>query len=241
MERLFESARQIRLAIPYARQELIEGIRQALATNSLKDSYIRLVVTRGEGTLGLNPFKSPRPNVFIITDIIELYPPEMYQSGMAVIVAKTLRTSAAMLSPMVKSLNYLNNIMAKVEAIDAGAPEAIMLNDRGNIAEGSGDNLFLVKDGKLLTPDADSGILMGVTRAVVMRIAKRMGITVIEKALTVPELYSADECFMSGTAAEVISVTRVDGKPVGHGVTGPVTKRLHDAFHEFTRSDECEG
>ena len=234
IDRLFESARHIRLAIPHTKQELIDAMGDTLAANAATgDGYIRLVITRGEGNLGLSPFQCPKPGVFIIADTIALYPPEMYENGMAVIVAKTLRTSATMLSPAVKSLNYLNNIMAKIEAIDAGVAEAIMLNDRGEVAECTGDNLFIVKDGAVITPPPEAGFLMGITRGIVIDLAGKLGIAVHQSAIRPDRLYDADECFLTGTAAEVISVTRIDGRTIGDGKPGPITRKLLAAFRQF--------
>jgi branched-chain amino acid aminotransferase len=241
VDRLFNSADRIRLKIPYSQQELIDAMHETVRANGLTNGYIRLVVTRGEGTLGLSPFKCPRPNAFIIADTIELYPQEMYEKGMPVIIARTVRCSAHMLDPRIKSLNYLNNICAKIECIDAGVPEAIMLNTAGNVAECTGDNIFIVKDGRIATPPEDAGILLGITRAVVIRLAGRMGLPLREMDLTVGDLYAADECFLTGTAAEVIAVTRVDGRAVGDGSVGPVTRKLLAAFKEFVHSDEAEG
>ena len=219
IDRLFDSARAIRLAIPYTKQELIDAIGETLRANGRKDAYIRLLVTRGEGTLGLNPFKCSNPNTFIIVDDIALYPREMYESGMAVIIAKTM--------------NYLNNIVAKIEAVDAGVAEAIMLNEQGNLAECTGDNLFVVKDAQVVTPPTSAGILPGITRKVVLDLARKLQISLAEKDFGPDFLYEADECFLTGTAAEIISVTKVDGQVIGDGNVGPVTRRLIDAFHEL--------
>jgi branched-chain amino acid aminotransferase len=233
VDRLFESAKAIRLAIPRTKQELIDAMCETIKANGLRDGYIRLVVTRGEGGLGLNPFKCQSPNVFIIADQIALYPQEMYKHGMAVIVARTLRTSLRMLPPSIKSLNYLNNIMAKIEAIDAGVAEAIMLNEAGNVAECTGDNIFIVRNGAVTTPPVEAGILVGITRKVVIGLAKKLGIPLAEKDIPVEQLYAADECFLTGTAAEVIAVTRIDSRAIGDGRVGPVTSRLMGAFHDY--------
>ena len=240
IDRLFRSAEVIRLAIPYTKQQLIDATYRTLRANRRSDAYVRMAVTRGEGTLGLNPNKCPKPSVFIIVDSIELYPPEMYETGMPVIVAKTIRTSPRSLNPAAKTLNYLNNILAKIECVNAGASEAIMLNEHGNVAEATGDNVFIVKDGRLITPPASAGILMGVTRAVVMKLAGRLGIAMEGKDFAPDALYAADECFMTGTAAEVIAVTRIDGRTIGGGQAGPVTRKLMAAFREFIRSPEAE-
>ena len=238
VDRLYRSAKLIRLAIPYTKQELTEAMQEAVEANACVDGYIRLVVTRGEGTLGLSPFKCPQPSVFIIADSIELYPQEMYDQGMAVIIAKTIRTSATMIDPSIKSLNYLNNILAKIEAIDAGVAEAIMLNETGHVAECTGDNLFIVKDGAVISPPPEAGLLIGITRRGVMDLATKLGLEVIERNIAPADLYEADECFLTGTAAEVISVTRIDETPIGDGTPGPVTQRLLSAFREFIASGE---
>jgi len=238
LDRLFCSAEQIRLTMPYSRQELTDATYEALRANDITDGYVRMVVTRGPGTLGLDPNKCPRPSAFVIADQIALYPEEMYENGMPVIIAKTVRMSANMINPRVKSLNYLNNILAKTECIDAGVPEALMLNARGNLAEATGDNVFIVKDGQVVTPPAEAGILLGVTRAVVLHLCGKLGVDAAERDVTPGELYQADECFLTGTAAEVIAVTRIDGATLGDGKAGPVTRKLLAAFREFIRSGE---
>ncbi len=233
IDRLFDSARHISLAIPYTKQELIDAMRETLDANGRDDGYIRLAVTRGAGTLGLSPFKCPKPNAFIIAASIELYPQEMYRKGLAVIIAKTVRTAAVMVPPSAKTMNYLNNILAKIEAVNAGVAEAVMLNTEGNIAECTGDNIFILADGKLITPPTSAGILVGITRGVVMDLAAKLGIEVVEKDITPAELYEADECFLTGTAAEVIPVTKVDGRNVGSGTPGEMTMKLTAAFRDF--------
>ena len=239
VERLFRSARVIRLAIPYTKQEIVEAMNETIGANELTGGgYVRLVVTRGAGTLGLSPFKCPTPNVFVIADQIALYPKEMYDNGMAVIIAKTVRTSLRMLDPSVKSLNYLNNIMAKIEAIDAGVGEAIMLNESGLVAECTGDNIFIVEGGKVVTPPLSAGILPGITRSVVLRLAGELGMPAAEEEVSVERLMGAAECFLTGTAAEVISVTKIDGQAVGDGNAGPVTQKLHAAFNEYIESND---
>jgi branched-chain amino acid aminotransferase len=241
VDRLFASAEGIRLKIPYSKQQIVDAMYEAIAANGKDEAYIRLVITRGVGTLGLNPFLCEQAHVFCICSEIALYPPEMYEKGMSVIIAKTRRCSADMLSPSVKSCNYLNNIRAKIEAIDAGVPEAIMLNAAGNVAECTGDNLFLVTGGTVVTPDVASGILVGVTRNVVMQICRQQGIELVDKTVTVDELLAADECFLTGTAAEVIAVTDVDGKKIGDGGVGPVTRQLLGAFREYIRQEVQAG
>jgi len=239
VERLFLSARLIRLAIPYTKQEIVEAMNETVGANELTGGgYIRLVITRGSGTLGLSPFKCSGPNVFVIADQIALYPREMYDNGMAVIIAKTVRTSQRMLDPSVKSLNYLNNIMAKIEAVDAGVGEAIMLNEKGMLAECTGDNIFIVDGGKVVTPPLTAGILPGITWAVVLRLAGKIGLPTAEEDIAVERLLGATECFLTGTAAEVISVTKIDGQAVGDGAAGDVTKKLHAAFHKYIENND---
>ncbi len=238
VDRLYNSAEVIRLTIPQTKQEITDAMYETLEANGISDGYIRLVVTRGEGTLGLNPFKCPHPNVFIIADQIALYPDEMYEQGMGVIIAKTVRTSARMLPPSIKSLNYLNNIVAKTEAIDAGVIEAVMLNEKGDVAECTGDNLFIVEGGRVVTPSPAAGILIGITRGVVMDLAGKEGISLVEEDITVERLCAAEECFLTGTAAEVISVTRIDDKPIGDGRPGPITGRLLSAFRQYIVSGD---
>ncbi len=240
MDRLFSSAEKIRLEIPYSKAELVEAMDLCIRTNGLTEGgYIRLVVTRGAGTLGLHPFWCPKASVFIIADQIQLYPTELYETGMGVIVAKRPRISPEMLDPAVKSLNYLNNILAKVEAIDVGLLEAVMLNDQGNVAECTGDNIFLVDGGVLVTPPVSAGILIGVTRNVTIMLAKRAGIAVVERDFKPAELYEADEIFVTGTAAEIMAVTKVDDKVIADGKAGAVTRQLLQAFRDFIETDEA--
>ncbi len=235
LKRLFDSARAIRLTIPYTPQELEKVMYESIKLNGFDDCYIRLVVTRGAGTLGLDPNRCPRASVIVITDLIRLYPPEMYEKGMSVITASVIRNHPNALSPRIKSLNYLNNILAKIEAIDAGVPEAIMLNAEGYVAECTADNFFVVRDGAVATPPASDGALEGVTRAVIMRLCESSFIPMRECRLERHDLYIADEAFLTGTAAEVIPVTKIDGRIIGTGEPGPVTKRLLEAFHKFVR------
>ncbi len=240
MDRLFASAETIRLTIPRSRQEIIDGMYQTMQANGVVDGYIRLVVTRGPGTLGLDAHVCHDPTVFIIADQVALYPPELYQKGMAVIIAKTHRTSPSMLPPAVKSLNYLNNILAKIEAVDAGVAEALMLNVEGDVAEATGDNVFIVRGGTVITPPPEAGILIGVTRQVVMDLCGKLNIPLREKRISVEQLLGAEECFLTGTAAEVIAVTRVDDRVIGSGKAGPVTLRLLEAFRALIRSGEFD-
>jgi len=236
IKRLYASARAIALEIPMNAEEMKAAIKETLAVNERTDSYIRVVVTRGRGDLGLAPWLCPQPQVIIITDSIALYPKEDYDNGLSIVTAPTVRTSANALSPRIKSLNYLNNILAKIEARLAGAKEAIMLNQRGEVAECTADNIFIVIKSELHTPPPDAGILNGITRSVVMDIARGKGIQVYESVLTRYDLYVADECLLSGTGAEVIPVTRIDDRPIGDGKPGPMTKMLMDEFHSLVRS-----
>ncbi|HET6440958.1 MAG TPA: branched-chain-amino-acid transaminase [Phycisphaerae bacterium] len=236
IRRLFDSANGIRLAIPLAADELAKAVADTLQANGLKDAYIRVVVTRGVGTLGLDPNRCQSPAVFIITDKIVLYPPELYENGLEIITAATMRNHPNAVNPRLKSLNYLNNILAKIEAIDAGTLEAVMLNHQGFVAECTGDNLFIVRDGVLFTPPIAAGILEGITRDEIIAIAGDFDIKVREENLTRYDLYVADECFLTGTAAEVVPVVRIDKRTIGNGHPGPVTKRLLEEFHRRTRA-----
>ena len=238
IERLYESARAIRLEIPLSQDAMAAATREVVADNGIVDGYIRLIVTRGGDQLGLDIRKTSNPQVIIIADTISLYPEEHYENGLKLITAATIRNHPAALSPRIKSLNYLNNIMAKVEATDAGCLEAVMLNHKGEVSECTGDNLFLVKKGQLLTPPLDAGILAGITRETVMELAVAAGIEVIERPLTKHDVYIANECFLTGTAAEVIPATSLDQRPIGDGQPGPVTKQLRAAFQEFTKTFE---
>ena len=236
IRRLFDSANGIRLGIPLAADELAKAVADTLQANGLKDAYIRVVVTRGVGTLGLDPNRCQSPAVFIITDRIELYPPELYENGLEIITAATMRNHPNAVNPRLKSLNYLNNILAKIEAIDAGTLEAVMLNHLGYVAECTGDNLFIVRDGRLLTPPIAAGVLEGITRDEILAIAREHGIPLSEENLTRQDLYVADEVFLTGTAAEVIPVVTIDKRQIGTGKPGPVTKRLADEFHRRTHA-----
>jgi len=235
LNRLWDSAKAIRLAIPYTREELTAAMQETIKANNLTDCYIRLVVTRGAGYLGLNPNKCPRPTAFIIAETIELYPREMYDKGMAVITASVIRNHPNAVSPRIKSLNYLNNILAKIEATDAGVPEAIMLNHEGNVAECTADNIFVARNGTLCTPTITDGILEGITRNVIIELCGRLKIPCVEKTLQRQDLYIADECFLTGSAAEVVPVTRIDARTIGTGAPGPLTRKILDAFHRYIR------
>lgn len=240
IERLFKSAKAIRLEIPCTRDEIDALMRECVEANGLTDAYIRLIVTRGVGTLGLHPFRCPRPSVICIADTIQLYPPEMYREGMNVVVAKRPRIPVPCLDPRIKSLNYLNNILAKIEAIDAGVLEAIMLTLDGHVAECTGDNIFIVKNGVVATPPPDAGILEGVTRKFVIDLCKRQGVRCEERMFRLDELLNADEVFLTGTAAEMIAVRQVDQKVIGPGKEGPVTRKLREAFVATVAKDAPE-
>jgi branched-chain amino acid aminotransferase len=235
IERLFESALGIRLKMPYTHAQLGEALEEAVAANKQRDCYIRLVVTRGTGYLGVSPKNCVAPVTFIIADSIQLYPEEMYRTGMSIITASVARTHPNALSPRIKSLNYLNNVLAKWEALDAGVPEALMLNHMGFVCECTGDNIFIVKNGELVTPPEEAGILLGITRGVVMGLARKAGIPVLEKNLSRQDIYVADECFLTGTAAEIVPVTKIDSRMIKDGKPGPVTGRLLEAFHKKVR------
>lgn len=232
LERLEYSAKAIVLDMPWSREELSDLVCESCRVNGLSDGYIRLIVTRGPGSLGLSPSSCPKPSLIIIADKIALYPKECYTDGLKIVTVPTRRTNSAALNPGVKSLNYLNNVMAKVEAAQAGALEAIMLNDQGNVAECTGDNLFIVHKGVIFTPHASNGALRGITRQAVMDIATSAGYEVKEVNLTRYEIWNADECFLTGTAAELIPVVGLDSRKIGTGGPGPVTKELHSAFHD---------
>ncbi|MFN0010204.1 MAG: branched-chain-amino-acid transaminase [Phycisphaerales bacterium] len=237
MERLWRSAEALRLKIPITRDEMVQVMRDCINANGIVDGYIRLVVTRGYGSLGLNPFKCPVAGVICIADQISLYPPEVYQTGMKVIIAKRPRTPIACLDPRVKSLNYLNNILAKVEAIDAGCLEAIMLNLDGYVCECTGDNIFMINNGQVFTPPTEAGVLEGVTRRFVIDLMTAAGIRYTIRNIRPEELKGADEVFLTGTAAEIIAVQQIDDARIGPGGEGPVTKRLRDAFRKVVTSD----
>ncbi|KPL11319.1 branched-chain amino acid aminotransferase [candidate division BRC1 bacterium SM23_51] len=237
IERLYSSAKYIMLRIPMSKSALVEKVRETVRRNGLKDGYIRLVVTRGIGTLGLAPWKCKNPTVFIIADRITLYPEEFYKKGLEIVTVPTRRSHVESLNPRVKSCNYLNNILAKIEAWNAGALEALMLDQNGFVNECTGDNIFLVKNGELITPPVYLGTLGGITRGVVIELAAKEGITVREEPFTRFDVFDADECFLTGTAAEVVPVVRVDKRPIGTSRPGPMTKRFMRRFRERTATD----
>ena len=236
LERLYASARAICLHIPMSVDEMKAAVEETITVNNLKDSYIRLIVTRGSGSLGLDPYQCRSPEVIIIADKITLYPEDFYEKGLEIITAGTIRNHPAALSPRVKSLNYLNNIMAKIEGIQAGCIEALMLNSKGEVSECTGDNIFIVRKGKLYTPPTSAGILEGITRDAVIELARETGMEVYETALTRHDIFVADEMFLTGSAAEVIPVIKVDSRTIGEGVPGPVTKDLIARFRKLVRS-----
>ena len=227
--RLFESAKAIALTIPLTPEQVMKAVEDTVADNKKVEGYIRLIVTRGPGSLGLDPRKC-EPNIIVIVDDISLYPKELYDNGLEIITSSYTRNHPNAVNPRVKSLNYLNNILAKIEAIRANCLEAIMLNHKGEVAECTGDNLFIVKNGVLKTPPNDAGILEGITRNFVIDLAKAAGIPFAESVLTRHDVYIADELFLTGSAAEVIAVTKVDGRAIGEGKQGPVTKKLREIF-----------
>jgi branched-chain amino acid aminotransferase len=236
LKRLWDSAKVIRLEIPMTMEQMTEALYQTVRANNVVDGYIRQVVTRGVGDLGLNPYLCKRACVIIIAANIQLYKEELYEKGLKVVSVPTLRNHPMALPPQVKSLNYLNNIMAKIESIDAGASEAIMYNSEGYVAEASGDNVFIVKNGTIYTPPVQAGSLDGITRQVVMRLASQAGLPVVEKNLTRFDLYVADEFFLTGSAAEVIGVVEIDGRLIGQGIPGPMTQKMRKLFFEYARS-----
>jgi len=233
LTRLFDGAGRINLKINWTPEQLAEAIRQTLAANDLPSGYVRLCVTRGVGTLGLNPYLCDRSCTFVIADSITLYPAEMYEKGMPIITAATIRNHPRALDPAVKSLNYLNNIRAKMEAIQADVPEALMLNHEGYVAECTGDNIFLVRDGVLRTPPLSAGLLPGITRACVIDLARAEGIDVVEEDLMLQQFLDADEVLLTGTAAEIVPVTRIDDHVIADGNPGSITTRLTAAFRDL--------
>ncbi len=236
IERLYRSAKAIDLEIPLSRAGMLRAVVKTCQANRTTEGYIRLVVTRGVGTLGLNPYTCRKPQVIVIAAAIQLYPKKVYTDGLRVVTVGTLRNLAEAVNPNIKSLNYLNNVLAKIEAINNGVLEAIMLNARGEVAEATGDNIFAVKGKTLLTPPVHAGILEGITRNVVMKLAVREGYAVRETPLSRYDLYTADEMFLTGTAAEVIGVVNMDKRVIGDGQPGPVTRHLERCFRAFANT-----
>jgi len=235
IDRLFYSAKAILLQIPMSPAQMTRAVVEACRENKIRDGYIRLVVTRGMGTLGLNPKSCKRPSVIIIADKIQLYPPEVYQRGLDIITVPTTRNLHSALNPAIKSLNYLNNILAKIEANNGGCEEAVMLNAEGFVAECTGDNLFIVKNGELFTPPLSAGALYGITRQTVIELAEEEGLKVCEPNLTRYDLFNADECFLTGTGAEIVPVVKIDGRVIGTGKPGALTRKLVKDYHALTK------
>ncbi len=233
IDRLYNSAKGIRLDIAMTKKQMMSAVEKTVETNGVIDGYVRLVVTRGVGTLGFNPFICNNASIFIIADNIQLYPEELYEKGLKIISATTMRNHPLAIPPQIKSLNYLNNILAKIEALDNNVPEAIMYNHEGYVAEATGDNVFIVRDGVIYVPPVEAGSLEGVTRQVVIKLAEAEGIKVVEKNLTRFALYICDEFFLTGTAAEVIGVVEIDSRMIGDGKPGPITKLLRKKFFEY--------
>lgn len=235
VDRLYESALAIRLEIPMTSQAMFDAVTETVSANGIVDGYVRLIVTRGAGSLGLDIRRTENPQIIIIADTISLYPEEIYENGMELITASTLRNHPGALSPRIKSLNYLNNILAKIEGTDAGTLEALMLNHKGEVAECTGDNIFIIKDGVIKTPGPEAGILEGITRNTVMKLAREAGHEVVECPLTRHDIFVADECFLTGSAAEIVAVVSLDGRKIGSGKPGETTLDLRRRFQEFTR------
>ncbi len=235
VDRMYDSAKVIKLDIPMSKEEMVKAVVETLKVNKIRDGYVRIVVTRGVGDLGLDPRKCPKPTVIIIADAIQIYDTEAKEKGLTAIISSIRRDSVDATSHEAKTLNYLNSILAKIEANNAGVDEAIMLDHRGFVSEGTGDNIFIVKDGVVYTPPRTAGILPGITRACVIQLCRELGIPIVEKDLTVVELYTADEVFVTGTAAEVMPVTVINGRPIGDGRPGPITKKLMEEFRRLTR------
>jgi branched-chain amino acid aminotransferase len=236
IDRLFYSAKAILLHIPMSHAKIMRATVETCRKNKIRNGYIRLVVTRGAGTLGLNPNRCKHPSVIIIADKIQLYPPEFYQRGLDIITVPTVRNLHSALNPAIKSLNYLNNILAKIEANNAGVEEAVMLNAEGFVAECTGDNLFIVKNGAVLTPPLSAGALYGITRQTVIDLAEASGLTVSEPNLTRYDLFNADECFLTGTGAEIVPVVKIDGRVIGNGKPGKLTRQLVEDYHALTKT-----
>ena len=235
IDRLFASAKAILLTMPMTHAEIMKATVDTCRENNLKDGYIRLLVTRGVGNLGLNPNKCKRASVIIIADKIQLYPKEYYDNGLQIVTVPTTRNLHSALNPAIKSLNYLNNILAKIEANNAGCEEAIMLNAEGFVAECTGDNVFIIKNGEIFTPPLSAGALYGITRNTVIELARQAGLKVTEPNLTRYDVFNADECFLTGTGAEIVPVVKVDGRVIGDGKPGKTTRMLEEAYHALTK------
>jgi branched-chain amino acid aminotransferase len=235
IDRLFYSAKAILLTIPISHAEMMKAVVESCRTNNLRDGYIRLIVTRGVGTLGLNPNRCKNPSVIVIADKIQLFSEELYDRGMEIITVPTVRNLHSAVNPAIKSLNYLNNILAKIEANNSGCEEAVMLNAEGYVAECTGDNIFIVKAGKLQTPPLSAGALYGITRSTVIELAQKAGMEVSEPNLTRYDLFNADECFVTGTGAEIVPIVKIDGRVIGDGKPGVLTRKLVADYHALTK------
>ena len=237
IDRLYDSAKAIALTIPMNKEEMIEVVAQTCRANELVDGYIRLVVTRGKGSLGLNPYLCDSPEVIVIAAKIQLYPRDLYENGLKIVTVGTVRNHPEAINPRIKSLNYLNNVLAKIEAINAGCMECLMLNHKGEVAEASGDNVFAIRNGTIMTPPSHSGALEGLTRNKVIELAREAGYDVIELPMARYDLYVADEVFLTGTAAEIISVVEIDKRSIGDGKPGKITDCLATLYSEYARSN----
>ena len=235
IDRLFCSAKSILLTIPRSHAEVMRAVVETCRRNKVRDGYIRLVVTRGVGTLGLNPNRCKRGSVIVIAGKIQLYPPELYERGMEIVTVPTTRNLQNAVNPAIKSLNYLNNILAKIEANNAGCEEAVMLNAEGFVSECTGDNIFIIKEDHLFTPPLSAGALYGITRRVVMEIAEESGYRVSEANLSRHDLFNADECFLTGTGAEIVPIVKIDGRVIGDGKPGVITQKLVGQYHALTK------
>lgn len=237
IDRLWESAQSLHITIPGSKAEMIAAVYETLDANELENAYIRLIITRGIGTLGLDAHLCKNPGIVIIANLLQLYSSDLYDKGIKIVTASTIRTPSDSLNPRIKSLNYLNNIMAKIEGHNAGCEEALMLNHQGNIAECTGDNIFVIKQGKLFTPGIEAGILEGITRNAVMEVAQQLGMEVLQTNLTRHDVYCADECFLTGSAAELIPVIEVDARMIGSGKPGQITLKILNAFRELVKKE----
>jgi branched-chain amino acid aminotransferase len=237
IDRLYDSAKAIALTIPMDKADMMEAVAETCRANELSDGYIRLVVTRGKGSLGLNPYLCDHPEIIIIAAKIQLYPRDFYENGLKIVTVGTVRNHPEAINPRIKSLNYLNNVLAKIEAINAGCMECLMLNHKGEVAEASGDNVFVIRKGTIFTPPSHSGALEGLTRNKVIELARASGYEVLESTMARYDLYVADEVFLTGTAAEIISVVEIDKRPIGDGKPGSITDRLATLYADHARSN----